>query len=132
MQFQKLAQVSHTKYYALVLIKLWIQIFPEIPRLHHVKELRKAMNQEIEVLSLPQPYVGRYMAVRSTVERTLAETVSTTKLHFQNTHSYLCLSAGETGSTTTTNCNHEAFWRWCSYCSISYNGLPHLLLPWPF
>ncbi|CAI7989297.1 hypothetical protein GBAR_LOCUS175, partial [Geodia barretti] len=51
------------------------QIFPEMPRLYQIKGLRKDMNSEIEIFSLPQSYVGRYMKVKNIVEKTLGETL---------------------------------------------------------
>ena len=49
-----------------------------MPRLYQIKGLRKDMNSEIEILSLPQFYIGRYMKVKNIVEKTLGETVRKT------------------------------------------------------
>ena len=60
---------------------LLIQLHPDIPRIHHVKGLRKSLNSDIQILDLPAPYVGKYMDVKKTITNTLGSLVSTHTLH---------------------------------------------------
>ena len=49
---------------------------PDIPRLHHIKRLRTSLNSDIETISLPTPYIGKYMHFQDIVTKTLAAVVS--------------------------------------------------------
>ena len=80
--YHELAQVCTLQFCTCICILtfyvyIWIQLHPEIPRLHHVKELRQSLNSDIEIFNLPQPYVGKYMDVRKTITKTLGSLVST-------------------------------------------------------
>ena len=60
----------------LINVYIWIQVYPDIPRVHHIKEYRQSLNSDIEIFSLPEPYVGKYMAVRKMITKTLSSLVS--------------------------------------------------------
>ena len=55
---------------------VWIQVYPDIPGVHHIKEFRQLLNSGIEIFSLQEPYVGKYMAVRKIITKTLSSLIS--------------------------------------------------------
>jgi hypothetical protein len=65
-----------------VLYLLILQVVRELPRLHHVKHLRKEMNTHVKSVRLNPPYQGCYRPVRALVSATLESTVSKKKLVF--------------------------------------------------
>ena len=52
----------------------------ELPRLHHVKQLRKELNTHVKPICLDPPYMGSYRHIRALVSATLETTVNREKL----------------------------------------------------
>ena len=57
-----------------------IQVVKDLPRLHHVKQLRKELNTHVKPIRLDPPYMGSYRHVRELVSATLETTVSREKV----------------------------------------------------
>ena len=53
-----------------------MQLVPELPRLHRVKDLRKDLNTSVNTIRLPAPYNGYYLHVKSAISSALASLVS--------------------------------------------------------
>ena len=109
---------------------LWIQLFPELPRIHHVKGFRQSLNNDIEVIDLPSPYVGKYMPVKSTMTKALLNAVSLkSNVVLSQAHTALLYTAGKHEGTTYFTHYCQAVWRWSCHCSRSNHGVSHLLFP---
>ena len=60
-----------------------IQTTQELPRLHHVKALRKDLNSQVDTIRLPHPYDGCYIHIRAAVSKALSSLVShSTCVHY--------------------------------------------------
>ena len=71
----------HAMLMALALFKSCIiQVVKDLPRLHHVKQLRKELNTHVKPIRLDPPYMGCYRHVRELVSATLETTVNREKL----------------------------------------------------
>lgn len=53
-----------------------LQFIPELPRLHHVKALRKGINLTVDPVRLPEPYNGYYLHIKEAVTDALTSLVS--------------------------------------------------------
>ena len=88
---------------------LLIQLHPDIPRIHHVKGLRKSLNSDIQILDLPAPYVGKYMDVKKTITNTWQSCKYTYTAHVHKTAMRTIL-AGEARRCTTDQYQSKTLW----------------------
>jgi hypothetical protein len=52
------------------------QVVKELPRLHHIKQLRKELNSSVNSVRLDPPYNGCYVHIRATVSQALSSPLS--------------------------------------------------------
>ena len=98
--YHELAQVQMNVAKTSYLILL-CQVAKELPRLHHVKELRKELNTHVKPIRLDPPYMGCYRHVRALVSATLETTVSRERLVSAYSISQAHLSVGSQLQKTT-------------------------------
>lgn len=53
-----------------------LQVTPELPRLHHIKALRKDLNLSVETIPLSHPFEGCYVHLREALTQVLSPLVS--------------------------------------------------------